>query len=230
MDLPMIEEYDYKRDTKNTDLEIDLKPNTMIRDYQKSAMSKMFSNRRARSGIIVLPCGAGKTLTGITAACTIKKSTMVVCTSQVSCLQWKREFLKWCNILPQNIVIYTSKTKDSKESRKLLSFLYKSQEEQRAKSLVLICTYSMLGRKTPEEGGNVVTRQMMNFIQDHEWGLMLLDEVQVLPARNFSRITDKVKAHCKLGLSATLVREDGKIGNLHFLIGPKLYEANWIDL
>jgi DNA excision repair protein ERCC-3 len=82
--FPLIEEYDFKRDTTNPDLKIELKPNTMVRDYQEQALSKMFSNGRARSGIIVLPCGAGKTLTGITAACTIKKSTLVVCTSQVS--------------------------------------------------------------------------------------------------------------------------------------------------
>ena len=71
---------------------------------------------------------------------------------------------------------------------------------------------------------------MMDFIMEHHWGLMLLDEVQVLPANNFSKITEKVKAHCKLGLTATLVREDNRISNIDFQIGPKLYEANWIDL
>ena len=70
----------------------------------------------------------------------------------------------------------------------------------------------------------------MNFIQKHDWGLVLLDEVQQVAANSFSKITEKVKAHCKLGLTATLVREDNKISNLHYLIGPKLYEANWIDL
>ena len=70
----------------------------------------------------------------------------------------------------------------------------------------------------------------MDFIMGHEWGLMLMDEVQVLPANNFSKITEKVRAHYKLGLTATLVREDGKISQIDFLIGPKLYEANWIDL
>ena len=70
----------------------------------------MFSNERARSGLIVLPCGAGKTLTGIAAACTIRKSTIVVCNSQVSCAQWKREFLKWSTIKSKDILIYTSGT------------------------------------------------------------------------------------------------------------------------
>lgn len=82
--FPLIEEYDFKR-SNIPKLNIELKPNTMVRDYQEMALSKMFSNQRARSGIIVLPCGAGKTLTGITACCTIKKSCIVVCNSQVSC-------------------------------------------------------------------------------------------------------------------------------------------------
>lgn len=59
---------------------------------------------------------------------------------------------------------------------------------------------------------------------------MMFDEVQVVAALNFSRITENIKAHCKLGLTATLVREDNRIHDLNFLIGPKLYEANWLDL
>jgi len=82
--FPLIEEYDFKKDLATPDLKIDLRPNTNVRDYQEQALRKMFSNGRARSGIIVLPCGAGKTLTGITVACTIQKSTIVVCTSMVS--------------------------------------------------------------------------------------------------------------------------------------------------
>jgi DNA excision repair protein ERCC-3 len=71
---------------------------------------------------------------------------------------------------------------------------------------------------------------MMDFITSHDWGLMLMDEVQVVPAENFRKIAENIKVHCKLGLTATLEREDGKIDDVHFLIGPKLYEANWIDL
>lgn len=77
----MLEEYDFRNDHINPNLDIDLKPATMIRPYQEKSLSKMFGNGRARSGIIVLPCGAGKTLVGITAACTIKKSCLVLCTS-----------------------------------------------------------------------------------------------------------------------------------------------------
>jgi DNA excision repair protein ERCC-3 len=81
IDLPALEEYDFRNDTTNANLDIQLKPMTVIRPYQETSLAKMFGNGRARSGIIVLPCGAGKTLVGITAACTIKKSTLVLCTS-----------------------------------------------------------------------------------------------------------------------------------------------------
>ncbi|KAG9043856.1 hypothetical protein FS837_009061 [Tulasnella sp. UAMH 9824] len=81
LDYPLLEEYDFRNDTVNPQLNIDLKPLTVIRPYQEKCLGKMFSNGRARSGIIVLPCGAGKTLVGITAACTIKKTCLVLCTS-----------------------------------------------------------------------------------------------------------------------------------------------------
>lgn len=70
----------------------------------------------------------------------------------------------------------------------------------------------------------------MEFIRRQEWGFLLLDEVHVVPAQVFRRVLTTVAAHSKLGLTATLVREDDKIADLHFLIGPKLYEANWLDL
>ena len=82
--LPLIKEYDFLRDNNTPSLRIEAKPTTQIRDYQEAALSKMFGNGRARSGIIVLPCGAGKTLTGIKAAEQIKKNTLVLCQSGVA--------------------------------------------------------------------------------------------------------------------------------------------------
>jgi CRISPR/Cas system-associated endonuclease/helicase Cas3 len=76
LDFPMQEEYDFRNDTANAPFNIDLKPTTLIRPYQEKSLSKMFGDGRARSGIIVLPCGAGKTLVGITATCTVKKNTL----------------------------------------------------------------------------------------------------------------------------------------------------------
>ncbi|KAF9967180.1 DNA repair helicase RAD25 [Mortierella alpina] len=211
LDYPMLEEYDFRNDTRNPNLDIDLKPITVIRPYQEKSLSKMFGNGRARSGIIVLPCGAGKTLVGITAACTVKKSTLVLCTSSVSVLQWKQQFLLWCNIKPHQIAMFTS---DQKEK-----FL--------GEAGIVISTYSMVANTRNRSHDS---KKMMDFLRGREWGFLLLDEVHVVPANMFRKVLTTIAAHAKLGLTATLVREDEKIDDLNFLIGPKLYEANWMDL
>ena len=211
LDYPLMEEYDFRNDRSNPDVPMDLKPNTRIRRYQERSLSKMFGNGRARSGIIVLPCGAGKTLTGVTAAQTIKKSCVCLCTNAVSVLQWKFQFQLWTNIPDNRISCFTSDKKD----------------EIHPDSCVLITTYTMVsfsGKRSAQ------SEAVMNAIRSREWGLMLMDEVHVVPAKMFRRVVGSVKAHCRLGLTATLVREDDLISDLNFLIGPKLYEANWMDL
>ncbi|KAJ3370324.1 hypothetical protein GGF31_004154 [Allomyces arbusculus] len=211
INFPMLEEYDFRNDTSTKNLEMNLKPTTQIRPYQEKALSKMFGNGRARSGIIVLPCGAGKTLVGITAACTIRKSTLVLCTSAVSVQQWKQQFLMWSDLKANQIACFTSEEK--------LWF--------QGESGIVISTYTMLAnnRKRAHQ-----TAEFMRRLQSMEWGFLLLDEVHVVPANMFRRVLTNIAAHTKLGLTATLVREDEKIGDLNFLIGPKLYEANWMDL
>jgi DNA excision repair protein ERCC-3 len=171
----------------------------------------MFGNGRARSGIIVLPCGAGKTLTGVTAAQTIKKSCVCLATNPVSVLQWKYQFQKWTNIPDDRISVFTS---DQKESL-------------HPDACVLVTTYTMIsysGKRSEE------SQKVMDQITGREWGILLMDEVHVVPAKMFRRVIGSVKAHTRLGLTATLVREDDLISDLNFLIGPKLYEANWMDL
>lgn len=74
------------------------------------------------------------------------------------------------------------------------------------------------------------SERILNELETNEWGLLLLDEVHVVPVNVFHKVIGVIKAHCKLGLTATLLREDEKIGDINFLIGPKLYEANWLDL
>ncbi|KAL7519136.1 hypothetical protein ACHAWX_003929, partial [Stephanocyclus meneghinianus] len=211
LDYPLMEEYDFRNDKVNPDVPMDLKPHTRIRRYQERSLSKMFGNGRARSGIIVLPCGAGKTLTGVTAAQTIKKSVVCLCTNAVSVLQWKYQFQLWTNIPNENISVFTSDTKD----------------DIHPGGCVLITTYTMIsygGQRSDKSA------EVMNAIRSREWGLLLMDEVHVVPAKMFRRVIGSVKAHCRLGLTATLVREDDLISDLNFLIGPKLYEANWMDL
>ena len=98
LDYPLMEEYDFRNDKMNPNVPMDLKPHARIRRYQERSLAKMFGNGRARSGIIVLPCGAGKTLTGVTAAQTIKKSVVCLCTNAVSVLQWKFQFQLWTDV------------------------------------------------------------------------------------------------------------------------------------
>ncbi|KAJ1654837.1 DNA repair helicase RAD25 [Dispira simplex] len=211
LDYPMLEEYDFRNDQLNPNLDIDLKPITAIRPYQEKSLNKMFGNGRARSGIIVLPCGAGKTLVGITAACTIKKSVLCLCTSSVSVYQWKQQFLHWSNIPERQVAVFTSDQKERFDGN----------------AGIVISTYNMVASTQKR---SYESQKMMDFLHSQEWGFLLMDEVHVVPANMFRRVVTNIAAHAKLGLTATLVREDEKIDDLNFLIGPKLYEANWMDL
>ena len=141
LDYRMMEEYDFRHDEVNPTLEIDLKPSAALRPYQEKSLGKMFGNgsvgdlfapppnkvpvpvkavltrdcllfSRARSGVIVLPCGAGKTLVGITAATTIRKSCIVLCTSSVSVMQWRQQFLQWSTIKESAISVFTADQKE----------------------------------------------------------------------------------------------------------------------
>lgn len=211
LNYPMLEEYDFRNDTVNPDLDMELKPHAQPRPYQEKSLSKMFGNGRARSGIIVLPCGAGKSLVGVSAACRIKKSCLCLATNAVSVDQWAFQFKLWSTIKDEHICRFTS---DSKE-------------RFRGNAGVVVTTYNMVafGGKRSEESEKIIEE-----IRNREWGLLLMDEVHVVPAHMFRKVISLTKSHCKLGLTATLVREDERITDLNFLIGPKLYEANWLDL
>ncbi|RCV26863.1 hypothetical protein SETIT_5G279200v2 [Setaria italica] len=197
LNYPMLEEYDFRNDTVNPDLDMELKPQARPRPYQEKSLSKMFGNGRTRSGIIVLPCGAGKSLVGVSAACRIKKSCLCLATNAVSVDQWAFQFKLWSTIKDDHI------------------------------SRVVVTTYNMVafGGKRSEDSEKIIEE-----IRNREWGLLLMDEVHVVPAHMFRKVISITKSHCKLGLAATLVREDERITDLNFLIGPKLYEANWLDL
>ncbi|XP_024031230.1 general transcription and DNA repair factor IIH helicase subunit XPB1 [Morus notabilis] len=211
LNYPMLEEYDFRNDTVNPDLDMELKPQAQPRPYQEKSLSKMFGNGRARSGIIVLPCGAGKSLVGVSAASRIKKSCLCLATNAVSVDQWAFQFKLWSTIRDDQICRFTS---DSKE-------------RFRGNAGVVVTTYNMVafGGKRSEESEKIIEE-----IRNREWGLLLMDEVHVVPAHMFRKVISLTKSHCKLGLTATLVREDERITDLNFLIGPKLYEANWLDL
>ncbi|XP_041847599.1 general transcription and DNA repair factor IIH helicase subunit XPB isoform X2 [Melanotaenia boesemani] len=210
LEYPLLAEYDFRNDTVNPDINIDLKPTAVLRPYQEKSLRKMFGNGRARSGVIVLPCGAGKSLVGVTAACTVRKRCLVLGNSSVSVEQWKAQFKMWSTIDDSQICRFTSDAKDKPIG-----------------CSIAISTYSMLGHTTKRSWE---AERVMEWMRSQEWGLMILDEVHTIPAKMFRRVLTIVQAHCKLGLTATLVREDDKIVDLNFLIGPKLYEANWMEL
>ncbi|XP_064456146.1 general transcription and DNA repair factor IIH helicase subunit XPB-like [Ornithodoros turicata] len=210
LEYPLLAEYDFKNDTVNPDIHVDLKPSAILRPYQEKSLRKMFGNGRGRSGVIVLPCGAGKSLVGVTACCTVRKRCLVLCNSGVSVEQWKAQFKMWSTADDSVICRFTSEAKDKPMG-----------------CGICITTYSMI---THTQRRSWEAEQVMTWLKEQEWGLMLLDEVHTIPAKMFRRVLTIVQAHCKLGLTATLVREDDKIQDLNFLIGPKLYEANWLEL
>ncbi|GAB0091966.1 General transcription and DNA repair factor IIH helicase subunit XPB [Sergentomyia squamirostris] len=207
---PLLAEYDFRNDTVNADINLDLKPGAILRPYQEKSLRKMFGNGRARSGVIVLPCGAGKSLVGVTAVCTVRKRALVLCNSGVSVEQWKQQFKMWSTADDSMICRFTSDAKDKPMG-----------------CGILVTTYSMI---THTQKRSWEAEQTMRWLQDQEWGIMVLDEVHTIPAKMFRRVLTLVQSHSKLGLTATLLREDDKIADLNFLIGPKLYEANWLEL
>lgn len=213
MQYPCVEEYDFRNDPFNPKVDITLKAIAKHRPYQEKCLSKMFGNGRARSGLIVLPCGAGKTLVGVTAVATVKRSAIIFANTTVSVHQWCQQILHWSKVDRKCIIEFSSQTKKALPSKD--------------KGCILVTTYHMLGhsgRRSKE------AQVVMDEITTREWGLLVLDEVHVAPANTFRQCCDKIRSKCKLGLTATLLREDDKIGDLFYLIGPKLYEANWLDL
>nr|XP_027236085.1 general transcription and DNA repair factor IIH helicase subunit XPB-like [Penaeus vannamei] len=209
LDYLLLAEYDFKNDTVNEDIKIDLKPSAVLRPYQEKSLRKMFGNGRARSGIIVLPYGAGISLVGVTACCTVNKKALVLCNSGVSVEQWKQQFKMWSTATDDMICRFTSDAKDKPFN-----------------AGILITTYAMISHNQKRA---YEAEQTMNWLKEQEWGIMVLDEVHTIPAKMFRRILTIVQSHCKLGLTAPLVRDD-IIADLNFLIGPKLYEANRLEL
>lgn len=123
----------------------------------------------------------------MTTACTVNKRTLVLCNSGVSVEQWKTQFKTWSTADDNTICRFTHEAKDKPIGAK-----------------ILITTYSMITLTTKR---SFETEKVMDWLKDQEWGLMLLDEVHTIPAKMFRRVLTIVSAQCKLGLTATLVRE-----------------------
>uniref|UniRef100_A0A8B9HA59 General transcription and DNA repair factor IIH helicase/translocase subunit XPB n=2 Tax=Astyanax mexicanus TaxID=7994 RepID=A0A8B9HA59_ASTMX len=161
LEYPLLAEYDFRNDTVNPDINMDLKPTAVLRPYQEKSLRKMFGNGRARSGVIVLPCGAGKSLVGVTAACTVRKRCLVLGNSSVSVEQWKAQFKMWSTIDDSQICRFTSDAKDKPIG-----------------CSVAISTYSMLGHTTKRSWE---AERVMEWMRSQEWGLIILDEVHTIP-------------------------------------------------
>eukprot|EP00924_Labyrinthula_sp_SR-Ha-C_P011457 maker-scaffold_46-snap-gene-1.102-mRNA-1 protein AED:0.13 eAED:0.14 QI:0/0/0/1/0.75/0.6/5/0/740 len=211
---PLIEEYKCFEEEKDNYLDIELKQDVKLRYYQKDALNRIFINKSCRSGLLILPCGAGKTLTGISIAVKLKESTIILCTSYVAVNQWKNHILKSTTIKENNICLFTSNIKDE------IPF--------EPNQYILITTYNMLSISL--ERRSEKSKKFIKRIQSYSFGLLLCDEVHVVPAKLFRTVCSNIFAKCKIGLTATLLREDGLIMDLNFLIGPKLYEASWTEL
>ncbi len=171
-----------------------------IRDYQRAAVDKFWDGG---SGVVVLPCGAGKTIVGAGAMSVAKTSTLILVTNTVSARQWKAELIRRTSLTEDEIGEYSGSTKEVKP--------------------VTIATYQILTTKRKSEYAHLA------LLNAKDWGLIVYDEVHLLPAPIF-KMTADLQARRRLGLTATLVREDGKEGDVFSLIGPKRYDAPWKEI
>jgi DNA excision repair protein ERCC-3 len=171
-----------------------------LRDYQNIAVDKFWAGG---SGVVVLPCGAGKTLVGAATMAVAKTNTLILVTNTVSARQWRSELLKRTTLTEDEIGEYSGSLKEIKP--------------------VTIATYQILTTKRKNEYSHLA------LLNANDWGLIVYDEVHLLPAPIF-KMTADLQARRRLGLTATLVREDGKEGDVFSLIGPKRFDAPWKEI
>ncbi|CAB0688160.1 helicase [Corynebacterium diphtheriae] len=171
-----------------------------LRDYQRMAADSFWEGG---SGVVVLPCGAGKTMVGAAAMAKAQATTLILVTNTVAGRQWRDELLRRTTLTPEEIGEYSSEKKEIRP--------------------ITIATYQVVTRKTKGE------YRALELFDSRDWGLIIYDEVHLLPAPVF-RLTSDLQSRRRLGLTATLVREDGREGDVFSLIGPKRYDAPWKDL
>jgi DNA excision repair protein ERCC-3 len=199
--------------TEGADLAIRLRELTRsglpfhVRDYQKDSADIFYAGGAARggSGVIVLPCGAGKTIVGIAAMALMQKSTLVLTTSITAVKQWIREILDKTSLKESDVTEYSGEVKEI--------------------GPVTVATYQILTHRPAKK------EEFPHFkvFDERDWGLIIYDEVHLLPAPVF-RVTAQIQARRRLGLTATLIREDGREEDVFSLIGPKKYDVPWREL
>ncbi|MBB4772983.1 DNA repair helicase XPB [Actinomadura livida] len=171
-----------------------------LRSYQREATDAFW---HGGSGVVVLPCGAGKTIVGAAAMARAEATTLILVTNTVSAHQWKQELIRRTSLTEDEIGEYTGTKKEIRP--------------------VTIATYQIM--TTRRKGAYA----HLELFDARDWGLVVYDEVHLLPAPIF-RMTADLQARRRIGLTATLVREDGREGDVFSLIGPKRYDAPWKDM
>ncbi len=171
-----------------------------LRPYQKDAIEGFW---HGGSGVVVLPCGAGKTLVGAGAMARSQTTTLILVTNTVAARQWRDELIRRTSLTAEEIGEYSGARKEVRP--------------------VTIATYQVL---TTRRGGAYTHLELLDA---RDWGLIIYDEVHLLPAPIF-RMTADLQARRRLGLTATLVREDGREDEVFSLIGPKRFDAPWKDI
>jgi DNA excision repair protein ERCC-3 len=175
-----------------------------LRPYQESALASFVAGADGGgAGVVVLPCGAGKTVVGLAAMAQAQTETLILCTSNTAVHQWMTEALDKTTLGPEQVVEYTGRKKGL--------------------GPVTVATYSVLSTRKGEAFPHFQALSSRGF------GLIIYDEVHLLPAPVF-RITAEIQGRRRLGLTATLVREDGREDHVFGLIGPKRFDAPWRDL
>ena len=181
--------------------DIELQPNSWgLRDYQLAAIDRFVQQG---SGVVCLPCGAGKTLVGAGVMAALDQATLILVTNTLAARQWREELLARTSLSAEDIGEYSGSTKEVKP--------------------VTIATYSIVTAKRQGEFRHI------GLLGAQKWGLVVYDEVHLLPAPVF-QLSAELQATRRLGLTATLIREDGREGDVFSLIGPKRYDAAWKDL
>ncbi|MCL2594522.1 MAG: DEAD/DEAH box helicase [Promicromonosporaceae bacterium] len=171
-----------------------------LREYQRQAAEAFWFGG---SGVVVLPCGAGKTIVGAAAMALAQTTTLILVTNTVAARQWRDELLRFTTLNPDEIGEYSGATKEIRP--------------------ITIATYQVM---TTRRGGAYTH---LSLLDAQDWGLIVYDEVHLLPAPIF-RMTANLQSRRRLGLTATLVREDGREDEVFTLIGPKRYDAPWRDI
>jgi DNA excision repair protein ERCC-3 len=199
--------------TDGSPLPMQLRPITLQgnefapRKYQYAASAAFYAGGAPSggSGVVVLPCGAGKTMVGLAAMADIQRATLILSPNTIAVRQWIQEILDKTNLPPEMVGEYTGERKDI--------------------CPITVSTYQILTYRRSE------TEDFPHFslFTSFDWGLIIYDEVHLLPAPVF-RITAEIQARRRLGLTATLVREDGREADVFSLIGPKKYDVPWREL